>query len=211
MQPHHIIVELLRENAMVAFGSLAHINVGNHIFTLKGHKFITCIDDGDGDHMPIDLYHPNSLQEILKFIRTCVKSKCRSGGCPLWHRSAVLQKPVEINLVKILILEDDPHRVSQFEKNLSVSMITVTDRAEDAINHLKTQQWDVLYLDHDLGGDQMVESGPGTGYEVAVFLEQNPKYKPKAIVIHSLNVPGSMKMKQVLPEAILKPFAWKGS
>jgi CheY-like chemotaxis protein len=111
--------------------------------------------------------------------------------------------------MKILILEDDMERVEQFHKNLQPHTLFFTDRTGDAIHLLKTQKWDVLFLDHDLGGQVYQESGPGTGYEVAGFLEQNPDLMPPNIVIHSLNFPGAEKMAQALRwKATRFPFAW---
>jgi len=39
--------------------------------------------------------------------------------------------------------------------------------------------FDYLFLDHDLGGKQMVNSRENTGYEVAEWLSKNKLKKPK--------------------------------
>jgi hypothetical protein len=67
---------------------------------------------------------------------------------------------------------------------------------------------DILFLDHDLGGTIMQKSGPGTGYEVAQWLEQHSKYQPRYIVIHSFNPDGAMRMNAALPKAMRIPGAW---
>jgi len=69
--------------------------------------------------------------------------------------------------------------------------------------------YDILSIDHDLGGKTYVESGEGTGYEVAEWLYENPDRKPKEIYLHSLNSAGRKNMKNVLPESVEAPFAWK--
>ena len=111
--------------------------------------------------------------------------------------------------MKILILEDDVNRVMQFRETLQPHTLCFTDRPGDAIHLLKNMPWDVLFLDHDLGGQVYQESGPGTGYEVAEFLEQNPDLMPPNIIIHSLNFPGAEKMAQALRGKVTRfPFAW---
>jgi len=109
---------------------------------------------------------------------------------------------------KILILEDDAIRQKEFRVNLVRHDICIVDSASDAIEKLVGQQWDVLMLDHDLGGKVGVPSGANTGYEVAKSLEMNTKYKPKLIVIHSMNVVGAELMRLALPEAIYMPCGW---
>ena len=65
-------------------------------------------------------------------------------------------------------------------------------------------------MDHDLGGKIYVESGPGTGYEVACWLEdpENKGHVPDHIVLHSLNTVGRKKMNMALPQAVDCPGAW---
>jgi len=112
-------------------------------------------------------------------------------------------------MAAVLILEDDPFRVKAFKRKFIGHSVTVTDNATEAIVLLKSKSWDYLFLDHDLGGEQMVSSGPGTGYEVAKFLEENPQYQPVNIALHSLNPSGRKNMQMALPEAIEAPFCWK--
>jgi CheY-like chemotaxis protein len=109
--------------------------------------------------------------------------------------------------VRILILEDDPARHDIFRKNLSeIGDITITEHANTAIVLLNTEKWDALFLDHDLGGKVYCESGPGTGYEVAEWLEQHKDKMPTAVYIHTLNPSGQKKMSQALPDAKVVPF-----
>jgi CheY-like chemotaxis protein len=84
----------------------------------------------------------------------------------------------------------------------------MVDKAKDAISLLKDKEWDWLFLDHDLGDEASVESGPGTGYEVAEWLEQNPEYKPEKIVVHSMNPAGRDKMLAALKDAYYIMVAW---
>lgn len=61
--------------------------------------------------------------------------------------------------------------------------------------------WDVLYLDHDLGsmGIERTETGKElTGYSIMEFLENNPQYLPKKIVVVSDNPVGRKKIEVVI-------------
>jgi len=116
--------------------------------------------------------------------------------------------------MNILILEDDPTgtRIPAFKRKFVGHIATFVETTKDAIrllNEFPAGYWDILFLDHDLGGEEMVESGPGTGYEVACWLEENPSKKPNRIYLHSLNPVGRQNMKRALPDAIEAPFAWK--
>ena len=111
--------------------------------------------------------------------------------------------------MNVLILEDDPGRIRIFKRNLiGAAKVSCVETVEAAINELQTSNWDYLFLDHDLGGDVYVPSGPGTGYEVAEWLEQNPKRQPSNIIIHSLNSVGAQNIKRALPRATIAPGCW---
>jgi len=68
----------------------------------------------------------------------------------------------------------------------------------DGIAALQERQWDVLYLDHDLGDF----SGPGgserNGYHVVCWLEANPEHLPKRIELVSSNPVGRKNIAAVL-------------
>ena len=108
----------------------------------------------------------------------------------------------------ILILEDDHVRQEIFLRNLADANAVIVETATDAIQRLSESRWDYLFLDHDLGGTQLVESGPGTGYEVAEWLAENPTFQPPNIVIHSFNPGGAENIKRGLPNAVVAPGCW---
>jgi CheY-like chemotaxis protein len=110
---------------------------------------------------------------------------------------------------RVLILEDNKERIVQFRKNLNGLNVVVDEHAVDAIQHLQNEDWDVLFLDHDLGDAVCVSTNnKDTGSEVARWLESNPTRKPRIIIIHSLNVVGQKYMKGILLNAVIFPFAW---
>ena len=115
--------------------------------------------------------------------------------------------------MRILILEDSKERQEKFGRNTVGHIRVIVESAKACIGALMAGvdmdlPIDVLFLDHDLGGTVMQESGPGTGYEVAQWLEQHPQYQPKHIVIHSFNPDGAMRMNAALPKAVRWPGCW---
>ena len=110
--------------------------------------------------------------------------------------------------MRVLILEDNGERVLQFMRNLMEHTVVITTNSSECISLLQNGVWDVLYLDHDLGGQQMVESGLGTGQEVTKWLKENSDFKPKAVILHSANPDGVKAMRFDIPDAIVVPFAW---
>lgn len=110
--------------------------------------------------------------------------------------------------MKILILDDDENRHKEFNKRLIGHSVKNVYWAQQTIKALEEEVWDCVFLDHDLGGEIYVRSGPNTGYEVAKWLSENPDKQPKRIIIHSFNSVGAANMKSLLPNAELIPGAW---
>jgi len=114
--------------------------------------------------------------------------------------------------MKILVLEDDLKRVEQFEKRLSRVMKAETkfvDNADDCIYALKNETYDLIFLDHDLGGKIFVdENNKNTGSEVARWIEQNPLQEWQTVIVHSLNPIGAKYMIDAIDNATHIPFVW---
>ena len=111
--------------------------------------------------------------------------------------------------MKILILEDNLSRQEFFKVNLEKHNLTITDLSKIAIEKLSTEKWDILFLDHDLGGEVHVSSdNTNTGAEVARWIQNNPNKKPKLVIIHTLNPPGQKYIKSCIPDGLVFPFAW---
>jgi CheY-like chemotaxis protein len=110
--------------------------------------------------------------------------------------------------MRILILEDSPERQEQFNKNLVGHNVEISDSSKATIQKLSNEKWDILFLDHDLGGHAYVPSGENTGYEVAKFLEENQQFMPQNVIVHSLNSVGAKNITDALPNAVRIPFGW---
>lgn len=109
---------------------------------------------------------------------------------------------------KVLVLDDDITRLDSFKKNLIGHSICCVMTSKEAIEKLSSETWDYVFLDHDLGGQIYVDSGPNTGYEVAEWIYNNPDKKPKNVIIHSFNEPGRKNMQNLIPDAVICPGAW---
>lgn len=113
------------------------------------------------------------------------------------------------NQLRILVLEDMSARIEYFKDRLKGHDVYYFDTAEDAIQALsliKDKPWDMIFLDHDLGGRVFVSSSdPNTGYAVAEYISNND-IDAKQIIIHSLNPAGAQRMKAVLPQANVIPY-----
>lgn len=78
--------------------------------------------------------------------------------------------------------------------------------AQEAINFLKTGDVVIVSLDHDLTEEQMTggilgeirDDGHKSGYDVAVWLEEHPHFRPNIIRVHSANPAGAARMRQVI-------------
>lgn len=107
-----------------------------------------------------------------------------------------------------LVLEDDPNRIEQFKKRFkefeehrSVKVYArFTDLAKDCIHYLETRSYDLVFLDHDLGGLQMVSSNDlNTGSEVArQIVSKSLKDRHGLFLVHSFNPTGAKYMCNLL-------------
>jgi len=97
---------------------------------------------------------------------------------------------------RVFVLEDDEYRISWFKSKYPNALITKD--VDDAVTLLSTNEFDVIFLDHDLeavhyGG--YTGSEERTGRDVARWLAENPKASPNAaIIVHSLNASGASAM-----------------
>lgn len=113
--------------------------------------------------------------------------------------------------MKVLIVEDNEHRIKEFKKRLEGHSVIITDKPKVAIEHLKNEEFDFIFLDHDMGS-VFEQPGEGTGYEVAEWISNHPERKPNKIFIHSMNNVGASAMMLKLGDAGIRatyiPFLW---
>ena len=112
--------------------------------------------------------------------------------------------------MKILILEDDLNRIETFKVKLGLQHeLTFVDTAEAAIEELH-EKFDVVFLDHDLGGEQMVDTADeNTGSEVVRWLTETEKGNSHvftSFIIHSMNLPAAKSMENTLKYHFSKDY-----
>jgi DNA-binding NtrC family response regulator len=97
--------------------------------------------------------------------------------------------------MKIFILEDDPKRVEWLKEKLNPEIeLDITDQVEEAMPWLHEREYDAIFLDHDLGGEQMVSSDVwNTGSTVARMIHETPN-KHLTVIVHSYNPSGAKIM-----------------
>jgi CheY-like chemotaxis protein len=120
-----------------------------------------------------------------------------------------------LKMKKILIVEDDETRIEWFLKATFQHMVFICDTAEDAIQRLKSESFDIIFLDHDLCNEHYKYVGvpldadfeefcksnldATTGFAVARFLADNPDKSPNAdIIIHTMNTVAQVRMEREL-------------
>ena len=76
---------------------------------------------------------------------------------------------------------------------------------------LKNQTYDLIFLDHDLGGKVYEEiNGYNTGSLLARIISEEKIYLHNAkIIVHSLNPDGSKYMVSKIKDSFAIPFIWK--
>jgi hypothetical protein len=109
--------------------------------------------------------------------------------------------------MRVFILEDDPNRVAGFSASLDGADVTYAIDVDEA-RRLWQPPYDIVCLDHDLGGDVYVASeDDNTG---AGFLRTSPVregMRSTIVVVHSWNPDGAQEMIRLLREMGIAPLA----
>jgi ActR/RegA family two-component response regulator len=101
----------------------------------------------------------------------------------------------------ILFLDDNKDRTKKFRRAYPGCKTVKT--ADDMIALLSalTEPADYVFLDHDLGGEEYVDSGlPNTGMEVVRWVEEN-KPPVNRFIVHSMNPSARARMVVALDRA----------
>ena len=109
-----------------------------------------------------------------------------------------------MRILNILVVEDDLNRIEIFKKKLRNHKMHFALTAPEAINALTKNEFDLIFLDHDLGGGAYEPSDENSGYGVAKFMEAEGTAGD--VIIHSLNPAGAANMHAALPHAHRIPF-----
>lgn len=101
--------------------------------------------------------------------------------------------------MKIFILEDDATRIDLFLEACRGADVTVAQSTDEAIDKW-TGDYDIICLDHDLGGQVFVNSAhSNTGAGFARWMPENVQgdWSP-AVVVHSYNPDGAQNIVNIL-------------
>jgi CheY-like chemotaxis protein len=114
-----------------------------------------------------------------------------------------LLEMTEPKVYRILVLEDDGERGMFFMDTLPGHRLSITNNAPVAVGMLSEELFDVIFLDHDLGGQTYVASSEeNCGMEVVRHLEECPGVnKDTLVIIHSWNVAAAQVMAQRLKDS----------
>lgn len=102
--------------------------------------------------------------------------------------------------MKVLFLDDNQERISTFKAACPAADIVTT--AEECISRLSKEKYDIVFLDHDLGGKVFQNSGDEdcgmqvVKYLVASYLAAIPPVED--VVIHTFNPAGAETMVSAL-------------
>lgn len=115
--------------------------------------------------------------------------------------------------MNILFLDDDDARHRTFDNSIAKLGINAdiahVSNADQAIKALKRNKYDLVFLDHDLGGEIYVDvNHRNTGSEVARVIYNNNLQPSAIIIIHSLNPVGAINMQKTIGRGYVVPRAW---
>lgn len=115
--------------------------------------------------------------------------------------------------MRVLLLEDNAARTAQFIERFIEGKYnyTIVATSSEAINLLKQNEYDLIFLDHDLGGE-VYSTAEDCGMRVAEHLSENPN--TGLVIVHSLNTNAAVEMINKINiepgkiRAIYVPYAW---
>jgi hypothetical protein len=113
-----------------------------------------------------------------------------------------------------LILDDSPGRTRSFRRELVGTTIHAFDRAGEAMDWLRSNVADVIFLDFDLHEYGLDIEDSGSGLDVAHFLcQHSDRHGNAGVVIHSLNRTAGPAMARLLRSCGYRvaehPFIWQ--
>ena len=116
---------------------------------------------------------------------------------------------------KIFVLEDNEERIKWFKNMLkheeNTAIMEIADTTPKALELLSKTEYDMMFLDHDLGGEIFVDIGrEDTGTYLAKCIVERGLQKNAEIILHSQNPIGAESMYNLFKVAgynvIVLPF-----
>lgn len=117
--------------------------------------------------------------------------------------------------VRIMFLDDNPERHKTMRKNCIGFAVSAAWNADEAIELLSKEEFDLIMLDHDLDAtkENMIVEGEKDGRYVASKMIESDRHKTTPVILHSLNENGRDMMESILTNNGFEnvhqlPFAW---
>ncbi len=100
-------------------------------------------------------------------------------------------------MTKVFILEDNEERIKKFKKELIGFEVTIATSRDEANKLWKPDTFEVVFLDHDLGGMQNANCKiePNTGCNFARDVQQ--QLWKSLVFVHSLNWYGRKEIAEI--------------
>jgi len=113
--------------------------------------------------------------------------------------------------MNILVLEDDKYRTMWLKNFYKHNDCYFADNVKDAKKLSQEREYDILMLDHDLGGQTFVDSdNENSGYQFAKYLIESRAQEKALCIVHSCNPWGADNIGQLLRDndyrVIMLPF-----
>ena len=120
-------------------------------------------------------------------------------------RLGLHQATVERSPIRVFLLDDDRRRHTWFSERFRGDFLDITDSIERAREMLSENQYDALFLDHDLLPEHYnsdTTDDENTGYALATWLAARPEIqRASTIMVHTRNADGAMRMVEELRRA----------
>jgi len=95
----------------------------------------------------------------------------------------------------IFVLEDSPERIKWFRTTFGDCNLTFTDDVKEACDELRTKDYDLIFLDRDLGHPR-----GESGEDVAWAMKEEKLAQNATVVVHTVNPRGQRVMNRYLEE-----------
>ena len=102
-------------------------------------------------------------------------------------------KTNELKMTKVFVLDDSDERLAWFEEKMKDYNLTTCSSVPEAKAKWGTGDFDVLFLDHDLGNEE-------TGVDFCEFVAESTSREKYRVVVHSHNPGGAENMTAALPQ-----------
>lgn len=107
---------------------------------------------------------------------------------------------------KVFVLEDDPERIKWFRHATRyANKVDIASEVNAAIKYLEEEDYDLIFLDHDLEPvhykaymEGYTAETMGTGYDLAQWMVANDAQRQALVLIHTLNPTGGDRMQAAL-------------